>query len=158
MSAQPDDIAPGHDVIHLGGGECRRSAPGGVPGPEGAGSAGLRPVRGGYSLEWEDPAGEEIAALPAEALPPLAELVTLLEIAPWSGPPFDPDRPDVKRRGHAAVRRRPGSVRTACGGIQQPGHDQRVPFQARYPHGQRGLLPVCNPRRSRAATAAKCKV
>jgi hypothetical protein len=38
-----------------------------------------------YSVETEIDALNEVAALPAEALPAYAELMTLLEVAPWSG-------------------------------------------------------------------------
>jgi hypothetical protein len=38
-----------------------------------------------YSVESEQLAGEQVAALPAEALPFYAELMALLETAPWSG-------------------------------------------------------------------------
>lgn len=46
-----------------------------------------------YRLGLEPVAEEQIGALPAEALQPLAELFTLLETAPWSGRPFNPDNP-----------------------------------------------------------------
>jgi hypothetical protein len=38
-----------------------------------------------YSVETEVAALDEVAALPAQALPAYAELMTLLEVAPWSG-------------------------------------------------------------------------
>jgi hypothetical protein len=41
-----------------------------------------------YSVEWEQGAQVQAAALPREALSPLAELMALLEIAPWSGDPY----------------------------------------------------------------------
>jgi hypothetical protein len=41
-----------------------------------------------YSVETEVDALDEVAALPAEALPNYAELMTLLEVAPWSGDPY----------------------------------------------------------------------
>jgi len=40
-----------------------------------------------YQLITDPTAEEQIAALPSEALRPLAELFTLLETAPWSGLP-----------------------------------------------------------------------
>ena len=40
-----------------------------------------------YSVETEVAALDEVAALPAQALPAYAELMTLLEVAPWSGDP-----------------------------------------------------------------------
>jgi hypothetical protein len=55
-----------------------------------------------YSLEWEQQAREQAAALPAEALIPYAELVTLLEIGPWSGTPLNPANPDGNMRVHAS--------------------------------------------------------
>jgi len=38
-----------------------------------------------YSVESEQQALEQVAALPAEALAFYAELMTLLETTPWSG-------------------------------------------------------------------------
>jgi len=38
-----------------------------------------------YSVESEHHALEQVAALPAEALPYYAELMTVLETAPWGG-------------------------------------------------------------------------
>ena len=40
-----------------------------------------------YSVATEVAALDEVAALPAQALPAYAELMTLLEVAPWSGDP-----------------------------------------------------------------------
>jgi hypothetical protein len=40
-----------------------------------------------YSVETEVAALHEVSALPAHALPAYAELMTLLEVAPWSGDP-----------------------------------------------------------------------
>jgi len=37
-----------------------------------------------YSVESEQHALEQVAALPAEALPRYAELMTVLETAPWA--------------------------------------------------------------------------
>ena len=48
-----------------------------------------------YSVETEIDALNEVAALPAEALPAYAELMTLLEVAPWSGDPYNLQRPDA---------------------------------------------------------------
>jgi hypothetical protein len=53
-----------------------------------------------YSVEWEQPAREQAEALPAGALPSYAELVTLLEIGPWSGEPYNSERPDASIRTH----------------------------------------------------------
>jgi hypothetical protein len=42
-----------------------------------------------YRLSLDPVAEDQISAVPQEALSPLAELLTLLEIAPWSGQPFN---------------------------------------------------------------------
>ncbi|MFL6148055.1 MAG: hypothetical protein ACJ72I_11275 [Pseudonocardiaceae bacterium] len=41
---------------------------------------------------------EQVAALPAEALPAYAEAQTLLEVAPWSGSPYRKEKPDGPMR------------------------------------------------------------
>jgi hypothetical protein len=51
-----------------------------------------------YSVETEVDALGEVAALPAQALPAYAELMTLLEVAPWSGDPYNLQRPDANMR------------------------------------------------------------
>lgn len=51
-----------------------------------------------YSVETEFAALDEVAALPPEALPAYAELMTLLEVAPWSGDPYNLQRPDANMR------------------------------------------------------------
>jgi hypothetical protein len=53
-----------------------------------------------YSVETEAEAVGEIAALPTEAWPAYAELITLLEVAPWSGDPYNLQRPDTNMRAH----------------------------------------------------------
>jgi hypothetical protein len=53
-----------------------------------------------YSLETEVAAAREVAALPVEALPAYAELMSLLEVAPWSGDPYNLQRPDANMRTH----------------------------------------------------------
>jgi hypothetical protein len=53
-----------------------------------------------YSVETEAAAVNEIAELPAEALPAYAELISLLEVAPWSGNPYNLQRPDTNMRTH----------------------------------------------------------
>jgi hypothetical protein len=54
-----------------------------------------------YSVEWEQHALEEAAALPSQAFPYYAELMTLLEVAPWGGDAYDRRRPDTNMRTHA---------------------------------------------------------
>jgi len=49
-----------------------------------------------YSVESEQLAGEQVAALPAKALPFYAELMALLETAPWSGEAYNMQRPNRK--------------------------------------------------------------
>lgn len=51
-----------------------------------------------YSVESEQHALEQVAALPADALPRYAELMTVLEIAPWGGEAYDRQRPDGNMR------------------------------------------------------------
>jgi hypothetical protein len=53
-----------------------------------------------YLVESEQHALEQIAALPAEALPFYAELMTVLETAPWGGEAYDRQRPDANMRTH----------------------------------------------------------
>jgi hypothetical protein len=53
-----------------------------------------------YSVESEQLAGEQVAALPAKALPFYAELMALLETAPWSGEAYNMQRPDANMRTH----------------------------------------------------------
>lgn len=54
-----------------------------------------------YSVEWERHALDQLTALPSEAFPLHAELVTLLEVAPWSGDSYDRKRPDSNMRARA---------------------------------------------------------
>ncbi|HXL90475.1 MAG TPA: hypothetical protein VN969_16135 [Streptosporangiaceae bacterium] len=53
-----------------------------------------------YSVETEEVAVQQVAALPAEALPFYAELMTVLEITPWSGEAYNRQRPDANMRNH----------------------------------------------------------
>ena len=53
-----------------------------------------------YSVETDVEALDQIEALPAEALPFYAELNTLLGLAPWSGDPYNLQRPDANMRTH----------------------------------------------------------
>lgn len=54
-----------------------------------------------YRLSLEPTAEEQIDAVPDEALRPLAELFTLLEMAPWNGQPFNPASPTANMLTHA---------------------------------------------------------
>lgn len=54
-----------------------------------------------YSVEWEPHALEQLSALPSAAFLFFAELVTVLDVAPWSGDPYDRQRPDANMRTHA---------------------------------------------------------
>jgi hypothetical protein len=54
-----------------------------------------------YRLNLDPIAEDQINAVPQEALRPLAELLTLLEIAPWSGHPFNPANPRGNMLTHA---------------------------------------------------------
>jgi len=53
-----------------------------------------------YSVESEQHALEQVAALPSEALHYYAELMTVLETAPWGGEAYDRQRPDRNMRTH----------------------------------------------------------
>ncbi len=46
-----------------------------------------------YRVVTDEPTQQQIDALPAEALPALAELRTLLEVQPWSGMPLHKKNP-----------------------------------------------------------------
>jgi hypothetical protein len=54
-----------------------------------------------YSVEWEQDAVGQLAALPSEALPFFAELVTVLQVEPWSGDAYNRQRADANMRTHA---------------------------------------------------------
>lgn len=47
-----------------------------------------------YEIDIDLQAQDDIAALPAMALPALAEAMTVLELTPWNGRPINPDNPD----------------------------------------------------------------
>ena len=47
-----------------------------------------------YSLDVDPLAQEQIGALPAAALPALAEAFTMLHLVPWNGPSANPGNPD----------------------------------------------------------------
>lgn len=53
-----------------------------------------------YSVEWEQHALDQLVALPPRAFKFYAELVALLEVAPWGGDPYDRQRPDANMRTH----------------------------------------------------------
>jgi hypothetical protein len=53
-----------------------------------------------YTVETDGEALDEIGALPTQALPFYAELITLLEVAPWSRDPYNLQRPDANMRTH----------------------------------------------------------
>lgn len=51
-----------------------------------------------YSVETADQAIAQLDALPAEALPHYAELVAMLQLAPWAGRTYDDRDPDLPTR------------------------------------------------------------
>jgi hypothetical protein len=53
-----------------------------------------------YALETDAEVIDQIAALPTSALPSYAELMALLEVAPWSGESYNRQRPDANMRSH----------------------------------------------------------
>jgi hypothetical protein len=64
-----------------------------------------------YTVESDDQALEQAAALPSEALPSFAELMTLLEIGPWGGKPYNMERaPEGNLRTHVFGPHREGLV------------------------------------------------
>ncbi|GII85243.1 hypothetical protein Ssi03_32330 [Sphaerisporangium siamense] len=56
-----------------------------------------------YVVILDPIAEEQIAALPEQALSPLAELFTLLETAPWSGRGYDPANPKGNMLTHTSA-------------------------------------------------------
>ncbi len=63
-----------------------------------------------YSVESGHRALEQVAALPAEALPYYAELMTVLETAPWGGEAYDRQRPDGNMRTYISGQHDQGMV------------------------------------------------
>ncbi len=53
-----------------------------------------------YTVETDEPAQQQVNALPAAALPAYAELRVVLETAPWSGRPYHRDNPAGALRTH----------------------------------------------------------
>ena len=51
-----------------------------------------------YSVDIDSEVDEQISALPAAALPSFAELMVLLEVAPWSGNAYNRKRPEANLR------------------------------------------------------------
>jgi len=51
-----------------------------------------------YTVEADEPAQQQIAALPPEALPAYAEVRTLLEANPWAGDLYHRQNPDAPLR------------------------------------------------------------
>jgi len=51
-----------------------------------------------YSVDIDSEVDEQISALPAAALPSFAELMVLLEVAPWSGNAYNRKRPEANMR------------------------------------------------------------
>ncbi|MEV5411458.1 hypothetical protein AB0K60_21795 [Thermopolyspora sp. NPDC052614] len=47
-----------------------------------------------YTVDKGKQVDEQIAALPAEALPAFHEVTVFLQVAPWNGHPFIRERPD----------------------------------------------------------------
>ena len=63
-----------------------------------------------YSVETDVEALPEIEALPVDALAAYAELMVVLETAPWSGSLLNRDRPSANMRSHIFGRRGQGMV------------------------------------------------
>jgi len=47
-----------------------------------------------YTVETDEQAQQQVAALPPEALPAYAEARALLEVSPWAGTPYHRRKPD----------------------------------------------------------------
>ena len=47
------------------------------------------PVAPSYTVTTDDQSQQQVEALPAEALVPFAEARAVLEVAPWSGVPYN---------------------------------------------------------------------
>jgi hypothetical protein len=52
-----------------------------------------------YTVTYDDESRQQLDALPPGALAPFAELRTMLEVAPWSGAPYNKLKPDSPMRG-----------------------------------------------------------
>jgi hypothetical protein len=63
-----------------------------------------------YAVETDVQALPEIEALPGEALAAYAELMVVLETAPWSGSLLNRDRPSANMRSHIFGRHGQGMV------------------------------------------------
>jgi len=53
-----------------------------------------------YSIHTDSAILEQVETLPADALPFYAELLALLQIAPWSGHAYNRERPEANMRTH----------------------------------------------------------
>jgi hypothetical protein len=51
-----------------------------------------------YSVDVAAEAEEQVAAFPAKLLAQYAELMVLLEVAPWSGAAYNRERPEANMR------------------------------------------------------------
>ena len=51
-----------------------------------------------YRISTDSAALDQVAALPAGALPFYAEVLDVLELAPWNGRAYNEDKPDVPVR------------------------------------------------------------
>ena len=48
-----------------------------------------------YRIITDSAVVEQLAVLPAEALPEYAEILDVLELEPWNGRPYNKEQPDV---------------------------------------------------------------
>jgi hypothetical protein len=51
-----------------------------------------------YRIVTDSTVLDQLAALPTGALPYYAEVLDVLELAPWNGRPYNEDKPDVPMR------------------------------------------------------------
>jgi hypothetical protein len=61
-----------------------------------------------YLVKLPDEVRDQLAALPSTALAAFAEVMVVLEVAPWGGDPYNRERPD-------------GNIRTLTFGTQAEG-------------------------------------
>jgi hypothetical protein len=51
-----------------------------------------------YRIVTDSAVVDQLAALPIEALPGYAQVLDVLELAPWNGRPYNKEQPDVPMR------------------------------------------------------------
>lgn len=49
-----------------------------------------------YRIITDSTVVDQLAALPTEALPGYADVLDVLEVAPWNGRPYNEEKPDAR--------------------------------------------------------------